>query len=171
MDTAITGNENTKAIAFLSLSMALFAVDDMFIKLASSEVGAGQILTIQSLLGALYFAWLARIRSQPITREALFSRPILLRHASEATGAVCFVVAISLMPISNASAILQASPLIVTFGAALLLRETVGLAALDRDIHRLYRRVADRAARNGRLQRGVAYRRCGRDRARPARPS
>ena len=36
-------------------------------------------------------------------------------------GAVCFVIALSLIPISNASAILQATPLAVTLGAALFL--------------------------------------------------
>lgn len=117
---------NLKAITFLSVSMVAFAVDDMFIKLASSEIGVGQVLAIQSFLALVYFAWLARVRQQRITREAVLSPAILLRHAGEATGAVCFVIALSLMPISNASAILQASPLAVTFGAALFLRETVG---------------------------------------------
>lgn len=117
---------NLKAIAFLSIAMTAFAIDDMFIKLASAELGVGQILSIQSLLALCYFAWLARARGQRITRGALLSRAVLLRNAGEATGAVCFVIALSLMPISNASAILQATPLAVTLGAALILRETVG---------------------------------------------
>lgn len=117
---------NLKAIAFLTVAMTAFAFDDMFIKLASAELGAGQILSIQSLLALFYFAWLARAKGQRITRDAVFSRAILLRNAGEATGAVCFVIALSLMPISNASAILQAAPLAVTLGAALILREAVG---------------------------------------------
>lgn len=117
---------NLKAIAFLSIAMAAFAFDDMFIKLASAEIGVGQILSIQSLLALCYFAWLARARGHRITRQALLSRAVLLRNAGEATGAVCFVIALSLMPISNASSILQAAPLAVTLGAALILRETVG---------------------------------------------
>ena len=117
---------NLKAIAFLSASMAFFAFDDMFIKLASSKIGVGQILTIQSLLSVLYFGYLARRRGQRITRAAMLSPAIVLRHVGDVGGAVCFVIALSLMPISNASAILQATPLAVTLGAALFLRETVG---------------------------------------------
>jgi drug/metabolite transporter (DMT)-like permease len=117
---------NLKAIVFLSIAMTAFAFDDMFIKLASAEIGVGQILSIQSLLALAYFAWLARVKGHRLTREALFSRAVLIRNAGEATGAVCFVIALSLMPISNASAILQAAPLAVTLGAAVILRETVG---------------------------------------------
>ena len=117
---------NLKAIVFLSVSMAFFAFDDMFIKLASSEIGVGQILTVQSVLSILYFGSLARRKGQRITRAALLSPAIVLRHAGDVGGAVCFVIALSLMPISNASAILQAAPLAVTLGAALFLRETVG---------------------------------------------
>ena len=117
---------NVRAIAFLSISMAFFAFDDMFIKLASADIGVGQILAVQSTLSILYFGYLARRKGQRITRAALFSPAIVFRHLGDVTGAICFVIALSLMPISNASAILQASPLAVTLGAALFLRETVG---------------------------------------------
>src|SRR6056297_4023815 len=41
-------------------------------------------------------------------------------------GTMCFVTAIALTPLSQASAILQATPLAVTLGAALFLAEPVG---------------------------------------------
>ena len=41
-------------------------------------------------------------------------------------GAVFIITAISLIPLSTVSAIFQAIPLLVTFGAALIFRETVG---------------------------------------------
>lgn len=117
---------NLKAIAYLSASMAFFAFDDMFIKLASADIGVGQILAVQSFLSIAYFGALAWRRGGRITRAALFSTPIVIRHAGDVLAAVCFVLALSLIPISNASAILQASPLAVTLGAAVFLRETVG---------------------------------------------
>ena len=125
-DMAAIDAANLRAVAFLSASMAFFAFDDMFIKLASADIGVGQILAIQGLLSIAYFGYLARARGQRITRAALFSPPIVLRHVGDTMGAVCFVIALSLIPISNASAILQAAPLAVTLGAALFLRETVG---------------------------------------------
>ncbi|MCI5077303.1 DMT family transporter [Oricola sp.] len=125
-DFAALNGDNLKAIALLAAAMALFALDDMFIKLASSDVGVGQIVAIQNGFGIAYFAWLAKAHGKRVTRDALFSGPILLRHIGETTGVICFVSALALMPISDASAILQASPLVVVFGAALFLRETVG---------------------------------------------
>ena len=64
-------------------------------------------------------------------RQALFSRnfltgPVLLRSLGELIGTIGFVTALALTPISSASAILQATPLAVTLGAALFLGETVG---------------------------------------------
>lgn len=125
-DLAALARANLKAMAFLATSMALFALDDMFIKLAAAEIGVGQILTIQNVLAAAYFAWLVRASGRGVSRDALFARTLVLRNLGEVIGVVCFVSALALMPLGNASAILQASPLFVVFGAAVILRETVG---------------------------------------------
>lgn len=118
--------QNLRGIVFMTLSMALFAFDDMFIKLASSDVGVGQIMTIQALLGAFYFGIIAFRRGERLSRSAVFSRSIVLRNIGDVASALCFITALSLMPISNASAILQATPLAVAFGAAVFLGEPVG---------------------------------------------
>lgn len=125
-DWAAVDAANLKAIVLMTASMALFAVDDMFIKLASSHVGVGEIMTIQCIVGVTYFGILAARNGSRISREALLSTPMILRNIGEVVGAMSFVTALSLMPISNASAILQAAPLAVTLGAALFLREPVG---------------------------------------------
>ncbi|MDH3265302.1 MAG: DMT family transporter, partial [Paracoccaceae bacterium] len=51
---------------------------------------------------------------------------VLVRNSAEFFGTIGFVTALSLIPISTASVILQASPLVVTIGAALFLAERVG---------------------------------------------
>jgi drug/metabolite transporter (DMT)-like permease len=56
----------------------------------------------------------------------MMTRPILLRALGEIIGTLGFVSAIVLTPISSASAILQATPLVVTLGAALFLGDPVG---------------------------------------------
>ena len=56
----------------------------------------------------------------------MLSRPILLRSLAELVGTLGYVTAITLTPISTASAILQATPLLVTLGAAVLFGEMVG---------------------------------------------
>jgi drug/metabolite transporter (DMT)-like permease len=49
-----------------------------------------------------------------------------LRTASEIGATICFLTALSRMPLANATAILQTLPLTITMGAALLYRERVG---------------------------------------------
>jgi drug/metabolite transporter (DMT)-like permease len=49
-----------------------------------------------------------------------------LRNAGEFVGTIGIVMALSLIPLSTASAIFQAAPLVVTMGAALFLAEPVG---------------------------------------------
>ncbi len=51
---------------------------------------------------------------------------IALRIACEIIAAVTYITALGMMPIANASAILQSLPLVVTFGAALFFKEPVG---------------------------------------------
>jgi drug/metabolite transporter (DMT)-like permease len=53
-------------------------------------------------------------------------RPVMLRNAAEVLATVSFVFALSLIPLSTLSAVIQANPLLVTLGAALFLGEKVG---------------------------------------------
>ena len=64
-----------------------------------------------------------------------------------------FLVALAHLPLANVSAVLQALPLAVTMGAALVLRRDGRLAALAGDRRRLRRRADHRAAGLRRLQR------------------
>ncbi len=51
---------------------------------------------------------------------------IIFRIICETLSAVTYITALGMMPIANASAILQSLPLVVTFGAALFFGEPVG---------------------------------------------
>lgn len=132
--------ENIKAIILMSVSMALFAVDDAAIKLAGSVVvgttedaGAatpGEILVIKGVLAVLVFGALMLrdgTRMTPTLVRAMFSDPaIVWRTVGDLIGAGAIITALTLMPLSNVAAILQVLPLVVTLGAALVLRERVG---------------------------------------------
>ena len=118
--------ENLRGIILMVASMAGFAVEDMFIKLAANEVPVGQILMSLGFGGAVFFLLALRIRGERFWGRDLLSAAVNLRNLGEVIGSVGFVSALALMPISSASAILQATPLAVTLGAALVLGETVG---------------------------------------------
>jgi drug/metabolite transporter (DMT)-like permease len=121
-----TAMENLRAAAFMVAAMAGFALEDALIKLLSATMPTGQILVILGLLGTLAFAALAAAQGiAPLTRAALHPA-VLTRCAAEMVGTMAFVTALALVPLAVASAILQALPLVVTMGAAVLLGEPVG---------------------------------------------
>lgn len=107
-------------------AMAAFAVEDALIKLASAAVPVGQILALIGFGGGVVFALIAWRQGLRLMPERLHARPLAARCGCEVVGTLGFVTALSLIPISTASAILQATPLLVTAGAALILGETVG---------------------------------------------
>lgn len=118
--------DNLRGALLMVLSMLGFAIEDMFIKLLADSVPTGQIIAMLGIGGALIFGVVVLAQGQRIFEPAMLGTPVLLRAAGEIIGAVCFITAITLTPLSTASAILQATPLVVTLGAALFLAEPVG---------------------------------------------
>ena len=118
--------ENLRAISLMVLSMAGFAIEDMLIKIIALEMPTGQFLILIGAGGALIFTAMSRRQGQAVL-SADFLRPsIIIRNLGEVIGTLGFVTALVLTPLSSASAILQATPLAVTLGAALFLGEAVG---------------------------------------------
>ncbi len=120
------GAQNLRAMALMTLAMALFAVEDACIKVLSQRLPLGQILLVLGLGGMVVFAFLLRRRQQPLVTRQFLHPVILARNIGELIGVVGFVTALSLISLSVATTILQAAPLIVTMGAALALGEAVG---------------------------------------------
>ncbi|MFZ1469824.1 MAG: DMT family transporter [Paracoccaceae bacterium] len=124
--TAASAAENSRAALLMTGSMAFFAVEDLFLKHVAEILPPGQVLALTGFVGALVFWALAARNRQPVlSRDALGLIP-LMRTLAEAVAAMLYIVALALAPLSMTSAILQASPLVVVAGAALVLREKVG---------------------------------------------
>ena len=121
--------ENIRGIGLMVLAMAGFALADMFIKSVSSHIPVGEILLFIGTGGTLFFAAMAGRNGEAVVSRDLFSGLILLRTLGEMAGTFGFVTALVLIPISTASAILQATPLAVTLGAALFMGEAHTAAA------------------------------------------
>ena len=121
----ITAN-NVRGSLFMVLAMAAFALEDMFIKAATVTIPVGQVLLMFGLCGMIVFAALARYHGDRVFDPSSFSRIMAIRSVCEIMGRLCFTLAIALTPLSNASAILQATPLVVAVGAVLIFGETVG---------------------------------------------
>ncbi|WOT04443.1 DMT family transporter [Shewanella youngdeokensis] len=118
---------NTKGSLFMVASMAAFTIEDMLIKAAADTAPLGLILALFGFGGMLVFILLTWKKQQRVFHPALLSKPILMRAVCEVVGRYSFALAITLTPLSSASAILQATPLIAMIGAALLFGEQIGV--------------------------------------------
>ena len=117
---------NLRGSLFMVLAMLAFTLEDVFIKAAAAHIPLGQVMVTFGLGGLLAFVAMARLRGEVILHPKAFGRAMAWRALFEITGRVCYTVAIALTPLSSASAILQATPLVVAAGAVMVFRETVG---------------------------------------------
>lgn len=118
--------DNLRGSALMVASMLGFALEDTFIKQLAETLPMGQVLALLGCGGVVLFGGLARLNGRPVLSRALLSRAVLMRNAGEMVGSAGFVTALALTPLSSAAAILQATPLAATLGAALFLGEVVG---------------------------------------------
>lgn len=128
MQTPSDRSGNFRGCLFMLLAMASFAVEDMLIKSAAEVIPLGFVVLGFGLGGALIYLILILINSDRLLPPEALSRVMLIRILCEITGRSFFALAIVLIPLSSASAILQATPLVVVIGAALFLNEKVTTA-------------------------------------------
>ena len=118
--------QNLRGILFMILAMAGFALEDLFIKHLSSHLPVSQILIILGFSGASVLIITALLTHAPILQRDLLNSSVIIRTLCELFAALFFVSAIALTPLSSAASILMTTPLMVTMGAALFLKEKVG---------------------------------------------
>ncbi len=111
---------------WMTLAMGVFAVEDALIKFAALTLPVGQILVAFGLGGAIVFACIARLRHEPLFTPDVLSPPMRIRVGFEITGRLFYFLAVALIPLSTATVILQATPLVVVASAALVFGERVG---------------------------------------------
>lgn len=122
----MTAAANLRGSLFMVAAMAGFAVEDAFLKAATREVAVGLALVLLGLAGVVVFSALAlRKGAMPLPRSIL-TPTMAVRSGFEICGRLFYALAIALTPISTAAAILQAAPLVVVLGAALIFGERIG---------------------------------------------
>ena len=107
-------------------SMAFFAVEDSLIKFVTSTIPIGQILIMFGLGGGLIFLLVAHFKDEKIMLRDMLLLPMYVRALFEIIGRLFYVLAISLIPLSTATVIIQATPIVVVAGAAIIFGEKVG---------------------------------------------
>jgi drug/metabolite transporter (DMT)-like permease len=107
-------------------AMAAFAVEDTLIKLAAQSLPLGQIMLLFGLGGIAIFAAVALFNNERLYTADVISKPMRIRVCFEIMGRLFYVLALALTPLSSATVILQATPLVVVAGAAIVFGEKVG---------------------------------------------
>jgi len=118
--------DNLLACILMVAGMAIFSVEDLFLKWTAVALSPGQVLLMTGLAGAVLLGIASEWRGQRIISPYVFRRQVVIRNLSEALSSGLYVAALALIPLSVNAALLQASPLVTTLGAALFLRESVG---------------------------------------------
>jgi drug/metabolite transporter (DMT)-like permease len=111
----------------MSACMAGFVLNDATIKLTADSLNIFQVMFMRGIFTSLFVGLLAWQQKVLFTRLSVADwRLLIFRTVGEVGGTLCFLTALFNMPIANATAILQALPLVITLGAALFLKEHVG---------------------------------------------
>jgi len=119
-------SDNNRGAIFMMLAMAGYVLNDSMMKLSSSDMGIFQAIFIRGIVVTLFMAGLSHRQGSSLNPLRHMSPVILLRVLAEIVGTACFLIAITKIPITNASAILQATPFVLTLAAAIFLKEKVG---------------------------------------------
>ncbi|MBI1239591.1 MAG: EamA family transporter [Alphaproteobacteria bacterium] len=118
---------NARAIAFLTLSNALFVSSDTCVKLATEHLPTSQIMGLRGILATLGVMALAASMGAFRRLRPALTPGVALRSGLEAALSLTYVVILPLIALGDLAAIVQTTPLIMTALAAIFLGEHVGI--------------------------------------------
>ena len=95
---------NLRGVLFMTLSMAGFAVEDLFLKILSESVPVSQILIYVGISATVLLSIISIIKQIPILKNKIYSNKLfIIRSFVDMMGAVLILTSISLMPLSTVS--------------------------------------------------------------------
>lgn len=120
-------SDNLRGVAYMCLSMLAFTVNDTFMKSVTTEVPLFQVIFLRGLIAISGLVVIGLVTGA--FRQRLVGgdwRLIGLRSLAEVLATLTFLTALLHMELANLSAIMQALPLAVTLGAALIFGDRIG---------------------------------------------
>ena len=122
----LIGSGNRRGVTSMVMAMLFYTCHDVLMKLAGQHVNFAQAIFLRGVFTSLLAIALVIGQGHVGQIRLLLNRKVLARSSTEIGATFCFVLALLHMPLGNITAIMMASPLMLTAAAALLLRETVG---------------------------------------------
>jgi drug/metabolite transporter (DMT)-like permease len=119
-------SDNVRGILAMLAAMGSLIVNDCFIKVVAAELPTGEVIFLRgvftTLLGGALIA-----ATVGLGTLRLAARPRMpLRAGADVVATILYLMALTRMPIADATALLQFTPLAITAGAALFLGARVG---------------------------------------------
>lgn len=124
---ANSAKHNVMAALLVVLGMAMISSNDAVVKLSSDELGVGQLLFLRGGLAVLIFSIFILLSGKPLIPAAALSKWNALRAIFECCATVCFVTALTILPIAIVSTLVWITPMLLTLAAAWILKEHVTL--------------------------------------------
>lgn len=117
--------ENFVGSCFMVISMAAFAIEDSVIKMVSGLLPVGQILFLLGIGGVAAFFLTALTLKRKIWTPDVLTWSMHFRVISEIVGRVFYSLALAFTSLASSTMILQATPIVVVIGAAIIFKEKV----------------------------------------------
>ena len=120
-------SENLRGIIFMNLSMGAFTINDAFMKSLTKTLPLYQSIALRGVIAIVGLTLLAAATGAFRYRLAKRDRGLIaLRSLADMAATILFLTALLHMDLANLSAILQAMPLAITLGAAVVFGDKIG---------------------------------------------
>lgn len=123
---AYIGSGNRRGITSMVLAMLFYTIHDGLMKTAGAHANFVQAIFLRGAFTSLLAIMLVIGQGHLGQIRLLLDRKVLVRSSTEIGATIGFVLALLHMPLGNITAIMMASPFLLTAAAALMLREIVG---------------------------------------------
>lgn len=118
--------DNATGIGAMLLSMAAFVGNDTCVKLIGDSLPLGELIALRNVLATLYILVFAAVFGGMTLPAHPPWRLLNWRNAAEFFSTIFFLSGLIALPIADATALAQFTPLAITAAAALVLKERVG---------------------------------------------
>jgi len=112
--------------AFMVTATCSYVINDTLMKLATVGLPPYEVLFLRGVAAALLGLPLLFVLGYGRQIGMLFERRTIIRNLCEMGAILCYIIALTHMPIADASALGQITPLLVLLGASILFRERIG---------------------------------------------
>lgn len=120
-------SDNLRGALYMNLSMFAFTVNDTFMKAVTETLPLYQTIALRGVVAVMGLILIGAYAGGLSLRLAKHDLALIaLRSLADVVATILFLTALMHMPLANLSAVMQAIPLAVTLGAALVFGDRIG---------------------------------------------